>query len=652
MWLFAAFLLAQYALNERARFERDALQVSRQASLAVEAELDNLAASLESLLRSQSSGSLEALRAEAGRLVEHTDRTVMLGDRSGRLIFDTSPQAGAGALPFAALSPSDLARLDAGRPVVTGVYADPVTRDHRIAVALPFVGPRGEAWLVAVAVPTAAIRDAMLPAVPPEWVTAVGDRTGAYVARSSGHEETTGRPGLPEYIEKVVGRSGTFTARNLQGLTLLAGYYRSDASGWFYTANVPLSVVQAPLWRSLAAIGAIGLVAMLVSAGLAYGMGKGFSRAAAGLAARAAALGRGAAVAPLKTSVAEFGVIAEALTGAGRTLAERAHELETVLETAPAAVWFTYDPEARRVIRNRFAAELMGLPADDRKAFGAPDLVIDTAASKDGRPVGREDRPLSRAMRGERTDNEEFAYTLLDGTERILLSSARPIRDDAGATVGAVQVSLDITERKRGEKQRELLVNELNHRVKNTLAVVQSIASQTLRSAPSLAEAGRAITGRLVSLGKAHDILTQRNWSGAEVEEVVVASVTSPAGLERFRLDGGAAWLRPSLALSLSLALHELATNAIKYGALSVPGGRVAVAWSLSGPERRRLRLEWRESGGPPIGPAARRGFGTRLLERILEGEPSGRVSVAFEAAGVVCVFEVDLCLEDGKQPS
>ena len=129
----------------------------------------------------------------------------------------------------------------------------------------------------------------------------------------------------------------------------------------------------------------------------------------------------------MSTAVSEFAAIADALIGAERALAERAHELETVLETVPAAVWFTYDPQARQVIRNRFAAELMGLPTDVRKSFGAPDLVIDTIAIKEGNTVSREDRPLSRAMRGEQTDNEEFAYILPNGVERILLSSARPI---------------------------------------------------------------------------------------------------------------------------------------------------------------------------------------------------------------------------------
>ena len=361
---------------------------------------------------------------------------------------------------------------------------------------------------------------------------------------------------------------------------------------------------------------------MLLSGVLAYVVGKGFARAAGDLAARADALGHGRPVALMSTAVSEFAAIADALIGAERALAERAHELETVLETVPAAVWFTYDPQARQVIRNRFAAELMGLPTDVSKSFGAPDLVIDTIAIKEGNTVSREDRPLSRAMRGEQTDNEEFAYILPSGIERILLSSARPIYGRDSSIVGAVQISLDITERKRGEEQRTLLVNELNHRVKNTLAVVQSIASQTLRSATSLAEGERSLASRLVSLAKAHDILTEENWSGADLQELLVASSTQHSVRDRFRLSGEPVWLPPSLALSLALAIHELITNAIKYGALSTRDGTISISWTFTDqPAGRRLRLEWRERGGPPVAHPEHKGFGTRMIERILDPE-------------------------------
>lgn len=644
VWLFAAYLLAQYAFNERSRFDSEALQVARQMSLVVEGEITNLATVVQGLSKSSSmaGGDLMAFHAEATRLVQDTHRIIFLRDLGQQQLVNTSTPYGSELPLVPPLSTPDLAKVKSNLPIVSSVYAAP--DGYRIAVAIPVRGPNREDWLLAISVPTADIRDVMMPAVPEGWTIGVGDREGAYVARSSLHEEMTGKPGLPEYLEKVAGRSGTFTSRNFQGVTLLAGYYRSGASNWFYTANVPLSVVQAPFWRSLAAIAALALVAMLISTALAYVVGKGFAKAAGDLANLADALGHGRPVKAMSTAISEFAVIADALLAAERTLAEREFELQAVLETAPAAVWFTYDPQARKVIRNRFAAELMGLPTDTRKSFGTTDLVIDTIALQDGHTVSREDRPLSRAMRGEQTDNQEFAYILPNGVQRTLLSSARPIRGTSGNVIGAVQVSLDISERKRGEEQRKLLVNELNHRVKNTLAVVQSIASQTLRNATSLPEAGRALASRLVSLAKAHDILTQENWSGADLREVVTAALSPHADTSRFQVSGDSVWLSPTLALSLSLGFHELTTNAVKYGALSGKDGTVSICWAVSGQAaQRRVRIEWRELDGPPVPAIERKGFGTRMLERLLGPESAGNVTITFDPTGLVCVFDVDL---------
>ncbi|WP_246501569.1 sensor histidine kinase [Mesorhizobium caraganae] len=644
VWLFAAYLLAQYALNERSRFESEALQVAHQMSLVVEGEITNLATVVDGLSKSSamSRGDLMTLHKEAARLVLGTDRIIFLRDVGRNQLLSTQAPFGTALPPVSALSTSEIAKLRSNLPIVSGVYA--VSGIYRIAVSIPVRGPNGEDWLLAISVRTDHIRDIMMPAVPEGWTIGVGDREGAYVARSSLHEEMTGKPGLPEYLEKVAGRSGTFTSRNFQGMTLLAGYYRSGASNWFYTANVPLSIVQAPLWRSLSAIAALALVAMLISSALTYVVGKGFAKAARDLASRADALGQGRPVKAMSTAISEFAVIADALVAAERALAEREFELEAVLETAPAAVWFTYDPQARRVIRNRFAAELMGLPTDTRKSFGTTDLVIDTIALQDGHTVSREDRPLSKAMRGEQTDNQEFAYILPNGVQRTLLSSARPIRGTSGKVIGAVQVSLDITARKQGEEQRRLLVNELNHRVKNTLAVVQSIASQTLRNATSLPEAGRSLTSRLVSLAKAHDILTQENWSGADLKEVVTAALSPHANRERLQISGDAVWLSPALALSLSLGFHELATNAIKYGALSCKEGTVSISWAVSRRgESKHVRIEWRELDGPPVVAVERKGFGTRMLEGLLGPQSVGNVTITFEPTGLVCVFEIEL---------
>lgn len=646
VWLFAAYLLVQFALHERDRFEQEAVQTARQVSLVVEGELLNLQTVLVGLSKSAalSKGDLQTFHSQALNLVWGTDRVIVLRDLGGNQLINTEIGFGTDLPPVEPIADSDRQKLQTSGFFVSDVFAAAGSRNYRVAVAMRVPAPKGEDLILLISVPTSRIRNVMMPAVPEGWTVGVGDRDGHFVARSKLHEEMTGKPGLPEYVNKVIGRSGSFTSRNLEGTTLLAGYYRSSYSDWFYTANLPLSAAKAPLWRSLVAICGIGLLSLLVSVALGYIVGKHFTGATAELAARAEALEHGQRVEPLRTSITEFAAIADAMVDADRAIAARRTELEAVLDTVPAAVWFTYDPKALQVIRNRFAAELMGLPTEDSKSFGKPKHVIDTIAVKDGHNVSREDRPLSRAMRGELVDQEEFVYTLPSGVERVLLSSARPIRHPEGAILGAVQISLDITDRKRGEEHRKLLANELNHRVKNTLAVVQSIAGQTIRNATSLPEAGRTLSSRLVSLAKAHDLLTQQNWSGADLNDLILGSIMPHASIERFQISGEPVWLPPNIALSAALAFHELTTNAIKYGSLSNATGRVSIRWRLvSQKQLRRLDLDWRETGGPSVGPGGRKGFGTQLLERVFASDKSGSVALKFQQSGLICKFRVIL---------
>ncbi len=380
---------------------------------------------------------------------------------------------------------------------------------------------------------------------------------------------------------------------------------------------------------------------MLLSVLLAYLVGKSLTRETAALASRAMSLGEGRPVPPLKTRLAEFALVSDAFQAAQSMLRKRTSELETVLETVPAAVWFTYDPEARQVIRNRYAAELMGLSPEEHGTFGAPDLVIDTVAMKDGRAVPREDRPLTRAMRGEHTDHEEFAYYLPDGTERILLSSARPIHDAAGRTVvGAVQISLDISERKRAEEQRQLLTKELDHRVKNNLAIVQALAQQTLRNSTSLGEATTVLGARLAALSRAQEVLTRNSWAEGDLREVIDASVLVQAPHARIEIAGPIVKLSPRQVMAVTLAMHELTTNAVKYGALGESGGRVRIDWEIVDEGARHvLRLSWLESGGPSVaGEPQKKGFGSRLLEQVAAGE-GGTAEMRFTDRGLRCTL-------------
>jgi two-component sensor histidine kinase len=181
--------------------------------------------------------------------------------------------------------------------------------------------------------------------------------------------------------------------------------------------------------------------------------------------------------------------------------------------------------------------------------------------------------------------------------------------------------------------------------VKNTLATVQAIAAQTLRSSASDAGARAAFEARLLALSKVHNVLTRANWQYARLADIA-AEVLGPHGGEdpgRFAVAGPDVLLDPRMALPLAMALHELATNAVKYGALS-NSGRVAVRWSVdAGVDGRRLHLRWAEEGGPPAAPPSRKGFGSRLIERSLAVELGGHVSLDYAASGVTCTIDVAL---------
>ena len=235
----------------------------------------------------------------------------------------------------------------------------------------------------------------------------------------------------------------------------------------------------------------------------------------------------------------------------------------------------------------------------------------------------------------------EHRVRRLDGSHRWARSRAFPRRDADGAIILWYGATEDIHERKVAEEHQRLLINELNHRVKNTLASVQAIAFQTLRGEVPLAEARARFEARLMALSAAHNLLTEENWVGASLERVVRDSTEHLAGdARRFDVSGEPLRLAPRAALALAMALHELGTNAAKYGALTAESGRVSIAWTLDG---ERLRLEWRESGGPPVEAPARRGFGSRLIERGLQADLGGAAALRFEPEGLRCEIEASL---------
>ncbi|QRM31221.1 sensor histidine kinase [Microvirga sp. VF16] len=342
-----------------------------------------------------------------------------------------------------------------------------------------------------------------------------------------------------------------------------------------------------------------------------------------------------------------FYVLASDLTESKHSqaaLAESETRLRLAIDAGRMAVWeietatdtVTVSPELKR---------LLGL---------SPDANLTTEDIRARYYPGERERLRATALgalaRGERHVETELRIVWPDGSLHWLLLRAEMQDIKDGIPARTLGVAVDITEMKKAEEHQRLLINELNHRVKNTLATVQSIASQSLRNAETANEARDAVEGRLFALSRAHDVLTRENWNGAYLHQVVQGAIApfQGHGHSRFDLRGQDIRLPPRIALAVAMALQELGTNAVKYGALSDQTGRIAIHWSVTQQAGgAALEMTWREMDGPAVAEPVRRGFGTRLIERSLAQELHGDVTITFAPDGVVCTINAPLN-EDG----
>ncbi|MCK1277667.1 MULTISPECIES: PAS domain S-box protein [unclassified Bradyrhizobium] len=287
---------------------------------------------------------------------------------------------------------------------------------------------------------------------------------------------------------------------------------------------------------------------------------------------------------------------------------------------------------------NKGAERLFGYAA--REIIGRPINILIPPDRQDEEP-----EILDRIRRGDHVAPYETVRMRKDGSFIDVSLTVSPLKDARGKVIGASKIARDITEKRRHEERRKLLVNELNHRVKNTLATVQSLAAQTFRG-ETHTPVFRQFEGRLVALSRAHDALTREDWEGIYLQDLIVEAI-APICIHperRFQILGPSLRLRPKLALSLSMAFHELCTNAAKYGALANETGRIEIRWEVqqTGSER-YLHLCWEEMGGPKVETPRRNGFGSRLLELALRREFDAEVRLSFAPGGVVCESKIPL---------
>jgi len=248
---------------------------------------------------------------------------------------------------------------------------------------------------------------------------------------------------------------------------------------------------------------------------------------------------------------------------------------------------------------------------------------------------------VEKAYAGEATFIEDFPLVVARGgapEEAYFTFCYSPIRDENGRVCGMIDTVIETTVTVEAQRDARLLNAELAHRMKNVMALVSAVANQTFRAAESLEQAQQVFGQRISTLSDAHSILTEMDWHGAELVDVVRRALEPHAiEPERISIAGPRVMLSADQTLPLALAVHELATNAVKYGALSNAEGRIALSWSREGDG---FRLEWHERGGPPVTPPRRRGFGSRLVEQIVGQKFDGTAKLYYEAAGLRYVVD------------
>ena len=314
--------------------------------------------------------------------------------------------------------------------------------------------------------------------------------------------------------------------------------------------------------------------------------------------------------------------------------ARQREHLEIALEATGLGLW-EYDIIADVLAWDGRIRTIYGVGPDDPVTFATYSQAMhpdDAEAQQAVYQAAIRGENGGRYIREHRIVTRDGRSRWIEGAGRVVFEKGRPLR-----VLGTVR---DVTERVRARERQGMLLSELNHRVKNNLAMVQALASHTLRSTPEPAAFREAFEARLMALAGAHDLLTQKAWVTAEFAEVIAKALAAfPEAALDIEGPSQGVQVRPDLAVNLTLLVHELGTNAVKHGALSRSGGRISITWEAT---EGGVTLHWRESGGPPVTPPARSGLGLRLIRRSIAGA-GGTAEVDYRPEGLIAAFTVPL---------
>jgi len=644
---------------------------ARATATAVDRELDVVATAASTLAGSpgmraalpesgepHTSRAFIELRAQMAAVSEAFGGWVVLVRPDGTQLLNTLTSSGT-PLPRARGFPWISRALETGHVVLSDLFIGGVAQRPILAAFSPVRlrdGNAQESLVLILAFDPARLGNLLAEASEGNIAGLVEVQQGRHVARSTAHAEAVGNA-APPWLARVVqgSNAGIARGRALEGTEVVVAYQRLKRVPWAAIVTLPAATYDAawrkPLINLLAAAVALLVAALMLAALLA----RRLLRPVQGLAREAQAMATGQPVPPSlpSTPVTEFEALRSALGRAADGMRARAaaegraaaaEEAAAALRTERDRARLYFDVagamlvvlDADGTVRgiNRRGLEVLGLRSEE-EALGRN--WHDAFVPERLRQPARDILQALASGRGELEESHENLVLRADGQERLVAWHNAVLLDGTGRLVAVVGSGEDITDRRATEEQQSLLMRELDHRAKNVLAVVQSIVRLTRAERP--ADFAAAVDGRVRALGRAHTLLARANWGGSDLRAVIEAELAPYVAGQRANFSGPGVRLAPEAVQPLSMILHELATNAAKHGALSQPGGQVAIDW---GPQPDGgLRLEWTEVGGPPVPQApARRGFGSRLIEATAL-QLGGQSRFDWQPAGLRCQLRI-----------
>ncbi len=650
--LLTTLLLAHAAREERTHVEQRLVQVAGNLAEDVDREFDRLLTVLDSLALSihLTRRDFALFHEHATSAVQRLGTVVILLDEQSNTVLNTRVPFTT-PLPVSTSIEAAATARATGAPVISPVFMGKVSQRYLFDVILPLKAPGHlEGYVLVMAVTADHLLEILNgQKLPQDWITGVVDRKGIIVARSQDHAKFVGKPLTTETLANSRRATGVFESTDMAGVARLRAVAESKRSGWLVSANVHLAVVDNNIGTSLLAVAGAGLALFGLAIGLATLAAKIILTPVQALASSARSTDSiSLAALPLQSPIREVNEVAAALRDAGQEMASRLNRLEAseqrlaLAQKSADLAYVDLDIPTGRLTVSATYSQIMGFtPPSD---FAT--TVLEFLARVHPEDIERVKATFAEAMATAGHSEITFRIVRPDGSRRWIHSRADTILDDVGRPYRMLGTNLDVTRLKEQEEQIQFLMHEVAHRSKNLLAVVQSLADRTSRTAKDFEDFRSKFGLRLQGLAIVQNILVTHDWEGADLSELMAAQL-KPFVLDepdRIERTGPPLLLVPEASQAFGMAFHELATNAAKYGALSNGEGRIHITWSVGMNQAgRELSLEWRESGGPPVLPPKRKGFGTIVFERMIDQSLGGQATATYDASGVVWTITVPL---------